>query len=68
MLKSKSLLNLVILFSAFLGLMFVIGCGESAEKKEISENLKLYSNAVQEYEAADKTHRAELKEKIELSS
>ena len=65
MLKSKSLLNLVILFSAFLGLMFVIGCGGSAEKQKMSEILKLYSDAVSEYEAADNTQRAQLKEKIE---
>ena len=65
MLRSKSTLMLAMLFSAFLGLMFVIGCGDSAEKKEMSENLKLYSNAVNEYEAADNTHRAELKPKID---
>ena len=61
----KSTLKFVMLFSAFLGLIFVIGCGDSAEKKEMSENLKLYSNAVNEYEAADNTHRAQLKEKVE---
>ena len=65
MLKSKSTLKLVMLLSAFLGLMFVIGCGDSAEKKEMSENLKLYSNAVNEYEASDNNHRAQLKEKID---
>ena len=65
MLKSKSTLNFVMLFSALLGLIFVIGCGGSAEKQKMSEILKLYSNAVSEYEAADVTHRAELKEKIE---
>jgi hypothetical protein len=31
----------------------------------MSDMLKLYSNAVSEYEAADETHRAELKEKID---
>jgi hypothetical protein len=65
MLKSKSTLNFVLLFSALLGLIFVFGCGGSAAKKEMSEVLKLYSNAVSEYEAADATHRAQLKEKIE---
>jgi hypothetical protein len=63
MLKSK--LNLVMLFSALLGLILVIGCGDSAEKQKMSEILKLYSTAVSEYEAADVTHRAQLKEKIE---
>ena len=65
MLKSKSMLKFAILFSALLGLIFVIGCGDSAEKKEISEILKLYSNAVSEYEAADITQKAQLKETID---
>jgi hypothetical protein len=55
----------VILFCALLGLIFVIGCAGSAEKQEMSDMLKLYSEAVSEYEAADDAHRAELKEKIE---
>ena len=65
MLKSKSTLNFVMLFSALLGLIFVIGCGGSAVKQEMSEFLKLYSDAVSEYEAADGTQRAQLKEKID---
>ena len=65
MLKSKSTLNFVMLFSALLGLIFVIGCGGSAEKQKMSDILKLYSNAVSEYEAADGTQRAQLKEKID---
>jgi len=65
MLKSKSTLNFVMLFSALLGLIFVIGCGGSAVKQEMSEFLKLYSDAVSEYEAADDTQRAQLKEKID---
>jgi predicted ribosome quality control (RQC) complex YloA/Tae2 family protein len=65
MLKSKSTLNFVMLFAALLGLIFVIGCGGSAEKQEMSDLLKLYSDAVNEYQAADETKRAELKEKIE---
>ena len=65
MLKSKSTLNFVMLFSALFGLIFVIGCGSSAEKQKMSDILKLYSNAVSEYEAADDTQRAQLKEKID---
>ena len=65
MLKSKSTLNFVILFSALLGLIFVIGCGGSAEKQEMSEFLKLYSDAVSEYETADDTKKAQMKEKID---
>ena len=65
MLKSKLTLSFVMLFSALLGLIFVIGCGDSAVKQEVSEFLKLYSNTVSEYEAADGTRRAQLKEKID---
>ena len=65
MFKPKSTLHLVMLFSALLGLILAIGCAGSAEKQEMSDMLKLYSNAVSEYEAADDAHRAELKEKIE---
>ena len=65
MLKSKSTLNSVMLFSALLGLIFVIGCGGSAEKQKMSEVLKLYSNSVNEYEAANDTQKDQLKEKID---
>ena len=65
MLTSKSTLNFVILFFAILGLISVIGCGDSAEKQEVSEFLKLYGEAVSEYEAADATKRDQMKEKIE---
>jgi hypothetical protein len=53
------------LFSALLGLMFVIGCSSSSEKQEMSEILKLYSNAVSEFKAPDDTQRAQMKEKID---
>ena len=65
MLKSKLTLNFVMLFSALLGLIFVIGCGDSAVKQEVSEFLKLYSDTVSEYEAANDTKRAQMKEKID---
>ena len=65
MVKFKSAFNLVMLFSALLGMMFVIGCAGSSEKQELSDSLKLYSEAVNEYEAADDTQRAQLKEKVD---
>ncbi len=65
MLNSKSTLNFVMLFSALLGLIFVIGCGGWAEKQEMTEILKLYSDAVSKFEAAGDTERAQLKEKID---
>jgi hypothetical protein len=65
MLNAKSTLNFVMLLSALLGLIFVIGCGDSAVKQEMSEFLKLYSVTVSEYEAADDTKRTQMKEKID---
>ena len=63
--KLKSTLTFVIMFSAILGLVFVMGCGGSAEKQEMSDLLKLYGDAVNEYETADDAKKAELKEKID---
>ena len=65
MLKFKSTGNFVMLLSALLGLIFVIGCAGSAEKQEMSKLLKLYGDAVIEYEAAADTKRTQLKEKID---
>ena len=65
MLKFKSTLNLVMLFSVLFGLIFFIGCSGSAEKQEISKILKLYGDAVHDYEAAEDTKKAQLKEKID---
>jgi hypothetical protein len=65
MLKFKPTLNFVVLFSALFGLIFFIGCAGSAEKKEMSSLLKLYSDAVNEYEAADDAKRFQLKEEID---
>jgi hypothetical protein len=65
MIKLKSTLNFVIVFSALLGLVFIIGCGNSAKKQVMSDFLKLYSDSVNEYSTADDSKRAELKEKID---
>ncbi len=65
MIKFKSTLNFVIMFSALFGLVFVIGCGTSAEKQAMSDYLKLYNDSVNEYSAADDSKRAGLKEKLD---
>jgi len=65
MIKLKSTLNFVIVFSALLGLVFIIGCGNSAKKQVMSDFLKLYSDSVNEYSTADDSKRAGLKEKID---
>ena len=65
MIKLKSTLNFVVVFSALFGLVFVIGCGNSAKKQVMSDFLKLYSDSVNEYSTADDSKRAELKEKLD---
>ena len=63
MFRFKSTLNCVIVFTALLAL--VIGCGSSAEKQAMSDFLLTYDNTVNEYSAADKSLRAEMKEKLD---
>ena len=65
MIKFKSTLNYVIVFSALFGLVFVIGCGNSAEKQAMSDFLKLYSDSVNEYSSADDSKRTEMKKKLD---
>jgi hypothetical protein len=52
-------------FSALLGLVFVIGCGGSTEKQAMSDFLKLFSDTVNEYSAADESKKAEIKGKLD---
>ena len=42
MTRFKSTLNFVIVLSALFGLVFVIGCGNSAEKQAMTDFLKQY--------------------------
>jgi len=65
MIKFKSTLNFVIVLSALCGLVFVIGCGSSAEKQAMSDFLKLYSDSVNEYSTADDSKKAELKKELD---
>ena len=62
--RFKTILNFVIMFSALFGLIFVIGCGSSAEKQAMSDFLKLYSDTVDEYSAADVSKKTEMKEEL----
>ena len=84
MFKVRSTLRYFIVLSAILGLVFVIGCGSSKEKQQMSTFMQQYSKTVTEYSdvvnKADKSKKAELEEildsyntkwtnmKIELSS
>lgn len=69
MLRARSLLTTIIIFSAILGLMALIGCGPSKEKQQMSGFITEYSQAVDKYaelfEQADKNGIAEVKANIE---
>ena len=65
MIRFKTTLKLVILFSALLGLVLAIGCGNSAEEQKMLDFLKLYSDTVDEYAAADDVKKPELKAKLD---
>lgn len=60
MFKTRSTLNYVIVFSAIIGLAFVIGCGSSQEKQMMSDFLQQYNQAVDEYSASDNGKKAEM--------
>jgi len=49
MFKNRSILNCLIVFLTILGLVFVIGCGNSKEMQKMSGFLMEYSKAVDEY-------------------
>ena len=65
MARLKSTLNFVIVLSALFGLVFVIGCGNSKEVQAMTDFLKLYSDTVDQYAAADDGKKAELKAKLD---
>jgi len=66
MFKARSILRYVIVLSAIFGLVFVIGCGSSKEKQQMSNFMQQYSKTVTEYSdvvnTADKSKKAELEE------
>lgn len=69
MLRARSLLTTIIVFSVILGLMALIGCGPSKAKQQMSGFITEYSQAVDTYaelfKQADKNGIAEVKSKIE---
>jgi hypothetical protein len=65
MIRFNTTLNLVILFAALLGFVFIIGCGNSKEEQKMVDFLKLYSDTVDQYAAADTAKKAELKVKLD---
>jgi hypothetical protein len=65
MIRFKTSLNFGIVFSALLGLVFVIGCGGSAEKQAMSDLLQQYSRTVDEYSSADQSKKVEIEKKLD---
>jgi hypothetical protein len=65
MIRFKSLINLAIVFLTLVGLVVLIGCGNSMEEQKMIDVLKLYSDTVDQYAAADDVKKAELKVKLD---
>lgn len=65
MLKMKPNLNVVAVLAAIVGLVFVIGCGDSPEKAQMTEFIQEFGTAVEQYAKAEDGQKAELQEKLE---
>jgi hypothetical protein len=64
MLKIKSNLTFVAVLAAITGLVFLVGCGESQEKQQMSAFIQEFGSAVQEYAKAEDGQKAELETKL----
>ena len=65
MLKMKPNLYFVALLVALVGFVFVIGCGDSPEKKQMTAFIQEFGNAVDQYAKAEDGQKAELQKKLE---
>ena len=65
MLKMKPNLNVVVALAAIVGFVFVIGCGDSPEKKQMTEFIQEFGTAVEQFAKADDGQKAELQKKVE---
>jgi len=65
MIKFKRIPKFVIVFAAFFGLVFVIGCGSSAEKQAASDLLQQYSQTVDKYLSADQSKKSEMEAEVD---
>ena len=64
MLKIRSNLNFVVVLAAIAGLVFLVGCGESQEKQQMTAFIQEFGTAVQEYAKAEDGQKAELETKL----
>ena len=65
MLKMKPNLYVVALMMAIFGFVFIIGCGASLEKKQMTEFIQEFGSAVDQYAKAEDGQKAELQKKLE---
>jgi hypothetical protein len=65
MLKMKLNLNVVVVLAAIVGLVFVIGCGTSLEKKQMTDFIQEFGKTVDAYAKAEEGQKAELQAKVE---
>jgi hypothetical protein len=64
MLKIKTHLNFVAVMAAIAGLIFLVGCGESKQKQQMTAFIQEFGSAVQEYAKAEDGQKAELEAKL----
>ena len=64
MLKIKSNLKFVVALAAITGLVFLVGCGDSQEKQQMTAFVQEFGTAVQEYAKAEDGQKAELETKL----
>jgi hypothetical protein len=64
MLKIKSNLNFVVVLAAIAGLVFLVGCGDSQEKQQMTAFIQEFGATVQEYAKAEDGQKADLETKL----
>ena len=64
MLKIRPNLNVVVVLAAITGLVFLIGCGDSQEKQQMTEFIQEFGKAVEAYAKAEDGQKAELAAKV----
>ena len=65
MLKMKPNLNVVVVLAAIVGLVFVIGCGTSLEKQQMTDFIQEFGKTVDAYAKAEDGQKDELQTKVE---